>query len=203
LAGERVPSGPSWMEGMRVDAEHFDRMARTLGRSNSRRRVLGGLLGGALGGLLTRLDPEEAGATHTGCRHNGTRCSRPGQCCSGRCAGNNTCQPCTGARQCPAPPASVPCKKRVCTSTGKCVIKNKTDGVSCGDGSVCQGGACVAAGGGCYTDVSSVEGVLITSCACWTSGDPTHGGSSCGAPNTCATEGDGTCSAQGASCRCL
>ena len=148
MAGERVPSGPSWMEGMRVDAEHFDRMARTLGRSNSRRRVLGGLLGGALGGLLTRLGPEEVGATHAGCRHDGTTCTRPGQCCSGRCTGRGKCQPCSRAGQCPQPSASQPCKQSVCTSAGRCIIKNKAVGTTCPADDdpctldICDQGAC-------------------------------------------------------------
>ena len=130
-----------------MDAHRFDRIAKTLSTSGSRRRVLGGLLGGTLGGLLARLDPEEAAATHTGCRHNGTRCSRPGQCCSGWCAGDNTCQPCTRVGQCPAPPASEPCKKRVCTSTGKCALQNKVAGSAClDDGNACTIDMCNESG---------------------------------------------------------
>ncbi len=130
-----------------MDQDRFDRIAKSLATPGSRRRVLGGLLGGALGGLLARLGPEEAGATHAGCRHTGATCTRPGQCCSGRCAGNNTCQLCTGASQCPEPPASAPCKKRACTSAGKCVLKNKAAGTACpDDGNECTDDVCDASG---------------------------------------------------------
>jgi hypothetical protein len=85
---------------------------------------------------------DEVTATRHGCRHAGSSCTSPGQCCSGRCAANGTCQKCTRASQCPAPPANEPCKKRVCTSTGKCVIRNKKDDVACPDGTCCSGICC-------------------------------------------------------------
>jgi hypothetical protein len=66
-----------------MDAARFDRLVLTLTRASTRRSALGLL--GALG--LTRLLSEEVRATHTpgGCRHNGERCARGDQCCSGRC----------------------------------------------------------------------------------------------------------------------
>jgi hypothetical protein len=123
-----------------MDPQRFDTLVRTLGTS-SRRHAIRLLVGGALGGLLARLGPEGASATH-GCRHTGAGCSKPSQCCSGRCAGNDTCQPCSRASQCPAPPASEPCKQRVCTSTGRCVIKKKPNSTGCGGERVCCGGVC-------------------------------------------------------------
>jgi hypothetical protein len=129
-----------------MDAQRFDTLVRTLGVA-SRRHAVRLLVGGALGGLLARFGLEEAVATH-GCRHTGANCTRPGQCCTGRCAGNGTCQPCRRASQCPSPPASEPCKQRVCTNTGTCVIKNKAKGTGCGGDRVCCGGACRLPEGG-------------------------------------------------------
>ena len=178
-----------------MDPDRFDRIAKSMAAPGSRRRVLGGLLGGALGGLLARLGPEEAAATHAGCRHTGADCTRPGQCCSGRCAGNNTCQPCTSASQCPAPPASEPCKKRVCTSTGKCVIRNKAEGTACpDDGNACTDnrcdgtGTCIhppkPAGSACTSDDNP-----CTDDVCNAAGECTHpnttDGADCGDGKTC------------------
>ena len=69
-----------------MDADRFDRIAKTLAASGSRRRVLGGLLGGALG-LFGPLVQERAAAGHFGCKHVGRSCTRRRECCSGICQG--------------------------------------------------------------------------------------------------------------------
>jgi hypothetical protein len=79
---------------MRVDANRFDRLATTLGRGGSRRRLLAALVGGALIGLS---DLEQAGATRTSPRKNhcspGRRHGCPaGQACVRR-TGRWTCEP--------------------------------------------------------------------------------------------------------------
>jgi hypothetical protein len=85
-----------------------------------------------------------------------------------------------------------PCGKRkrfaCCTSDQQCRSNS-------------SGSRCVPAAGGCYSGAYSDGTDVFTTCDCWTSGTPGTGGSSCGA-NTCATETDGTCAAQGASCSC-
>ena len=123
-----------------MDAARFDNLTRHIGSRASRRRLLGGLLGG----LLTRLGPEAAGAVHNGCRHAGLACARDTQCCSGDCLGNSTCA-CTRASQCP--PSSNPCKKAVCSDTGKCTFGNRARGAACDDGDPCtEIGSCDNAG---------------------------------------------------------
>jgi hypothetical protein len=80
-----------------MDPTRFDRLTRAFGMSSCRHAVRF-LAGNALGALLARRGLEPASATH-GCRHTGAGCTKPGQCCSGRCAGNDTCQLCTRASQ--------------------------------------------------------------------------------------------------------
>ena len=134
-----------------MDGERFDAITRRLAAGASRRGALRLLAGGALGGLLARLGPQEAAATHAGCRHNGASCARAGQCCSGRCD-SGTCRPCTKAGQCPQP--ANPCQRAVCTGTGRCALRDKPTGTACGEGQVCCGGVCTVLGtnancGGC------------------------------------------------------
>ena len=121
-----------------MDGTRFDAWTKALAGNRPRRGALRLLAGGALGAALG-LPARRAAADH-GCRHPGVICSRDGQCCSGDC--RTTCR-CTRAGQCPQPAATEPCRKAVCTSTGKCALRNKTDGVSCGDGGTCQDGGCV------------------------------------------------------------
>ena len=122
-----------------MDQRIFDDLTRAAAAGVPRRALLRGLLGGVLGGagLLGPLGRGRAAAGH-GCRHAGRACTRDGQCCSGDCLGNNTCR-CTRDGQCPQP--TDPCKKAVCTATGKCAIRNRADGAACAGGA-CQDGAC-------------------------------------------------------------
>ena len=85
-----------------MDADRFDRLARSLAAPASRRAALKGLAAGALGLALGAVGIGEAGATHFGCRHVGKPCARKGQCCSGVCR-NGACRahhkgPCDGVR---------------------------------------------------------------------------------------------------------
>ena len=68
-----------------MDADRFDRLARSLG-TTSRRGALRLLAGGALGSFLGLLGRGEAGAAHgEGCKRVTRRCAKDGDCCSGRC----------------------------------------------------------------------------------------------------------------------
>lgn len=147
-----------------MNADRFDRIAKTMATSCSRRRVLGGLLGGA-GGLL---GPERAGARHRGCRHTGDDCTRAGQCCTGRCAGNDTCQHCSRAGQCPSPPASKPCQKRACTSAGTCVIRNKAEGATC---TTCQASTCSCQDGACEACLARKANCTSAAACCQDGGE--------------------------------
>jgi hypothetical protein len=70
-----------------MDTAHFDRLARTLGASTSRRRALKLLAGGMLGTCSAAVGLGEAGAFGQGCLNRGRRCVRHQQCCSGVCRG--------------------------------------------------------------------------------------------------------------------
>ena len=121
-----------------MDGQRFDELTRSLAAVASRRRLLTTITSGALATLGTLLANDSGRAEH-GCRHAGRACRRDGQCCSGDCLGNNTCR-CARASQCPQP--TNPCKKAVCTGTGRCTFGNKANGVICPDG-ICCGGNCV------------------------------------------------------------
>ncbi len=91
-----------------MESERFDRLARLIGRSSSRRSALGGLARGALASAFG-----VAGATVL--------------------AGNEEtafARDCNGNAQCKNP--KNPCKKGVCKH-GKCRKKNKRNGKNCGD----------------------------------------------------------------------
>lgn len=137
-----------------LDPDRFDALSRALitrgFRRDAVRAVFGTLLGTALLGLssesLAAVDKKksrlpasnELGANEVstaghGCRHAGVECARSDQCCSGKCLRNNTCS-CNTNTPCRQPPN--PCKKAICRSTGKCVIRNRADGptMTCGTG---------------------------------------------------------------------
>ena len=125
-----------------MDDQRFDAFAKSLGTILSRRglsRLLGGLsLGGALGAAGVR----EAGAAF---RKGGARCTTNRQCRSGRCAGpagNKRCR-CTRAFPVCKQPANR-CKRAVCDVTsGRCQVRNKRNGIACGDGKKCCRGTCI------------------------------------------------------------
>ncbi len=133
-----------------MDAARFDALTKTLGTPRSRRslaRLLGGL---SLGGVLSALTVRKAAAAKL---NGGARCSSKTQCKSGRCLNPDKCD-CTKKSckcicacsttdpvvRCIAPPN--PCKKAVCSATGRCVLQNKQNGISCGAGKVCYRGTC-------------------------------------------------------------
>jgi hypothetical protein len=77
-----------------MDAAAFDRLSLAVGRSGTRRLVLGALLA-ASGTALGLAGGQRASAQ--GCLANGTQCSDGAECCSGRChrnrnKGRNTCR---------------------------------------------------------------------------------------------------------------
>jgi hypothetical protein len=125
-----------------MDDERFDRLARSIAGSPSRRQVVGGLASGALGILLGAVRPEVVAAA---CRKAGANCGRRKRCCAGaRCLetadGGRRCQCNPGLEQCP---------------DGRC-HDLKTDPATCGScfigcaGPVgtpvtCVGGECCAA----------------------------------------------------------
>lgn len=122
-----------------VDADHFDRLARSLTRAASRRSLLGLLLGTSAIALGTR----DAGAA---CKPGGAPCAGDGACCSGRCLGNGTCG-CSKAKPFCQRPAN-PCKKATCDpASGRCVIRNRPAGAGCpDDGNPCTKDVCDGAG---------------------------------------------------------
>jgi hypothetical protein len=134
---------------------------------------------------------DEVNAASHGCRHTGAGCTKPGQCCSGRCAGNGTCQLCTRASQCPAPPASEPCQKRVCTDTGKCVIRNKAEGAGCSDGLACTTGDACDGNGRCVgtpDDTLCLSGETCTDGECLCASGKEVCGASC--ISSCCNQGE-------------
>jgi hypothetical protein len=82
-----------------MDSERFDRLARTIGQTRSRRQTLRGLAGVAAGAVALG-----AGAARAAPRlkPNGRACKNNDQCSSQLCADNlgkgpaNTCQACIG-----------------------------------------------------------------------------------------------------------
>jgi hypothetical protein len=86
----------------------------------------------------------------------------------------------------------------------------KNGGIPCGKGNsfACcannqqcsSDGVCVDVVGACYTNT------FAGSCECWTSGNPTTGGSTCGQPNNCVpmSPDNGICAVEGSGpCHCV
>lgn len=95
-----------------MDADTFDRMARRLSGSSTRRGALKALTGGALGALLILLGNADAAAA---CLRPGRKCDASRECCDGaRCKGGRCrCKPglsrcATGCCPPAQPPPSVP-----------------------------------------------------------------------------------------------
>ena len=80
------------------------------------------------------LRSEEVTTTDHGCRHAGAGCRKGSQCCTGRCIRKRKCS-CDASNPCPQP--ADPCKRAVCSATGKCVTETSVDTITCGDGE-CQ-----------------------------------------------------------------
>jgi hypothetical protein len=131
---------------------------------------------------------DEVTAASDGCRPTRANCTKPGQCCSGRCASNGTCQLCTRASQCPPPPVSEPCKKRVCTGAGKCVIRNKDEGDECSDGLACTTGDVCDGNGRCVgtpDDALCLSGETCVNGDCLCASNNVVCGGACVAGNCC------------------
>jgi hypothetical protein len=142
-----------------VDVEQFDRVAKAIGRGNSRRRLLAGLLGVALAAPFARLEADARPkgkrrsqvAAADECKRDGKTCKKNSQCCSNNCArgtgGGSTghsegvCAPaCQTAADC-GDPCAVSCVQGTCTNT-----PSLGAGAACGTGRVCSGGACTGNG---------------------------------------------------------
>src|SRR5215218_10781321 len=114
--------------------------------------------GEALGG-------DEVTATSHGCGHAGAACARPGQCCTGKCLSSGKCS-CNARNPCPQP--ANPCKKAVCSSTGRCLIKNRP-----------AGSRCTSDNNPCTKDVCNATG------QCTHPADATKNGTACGGGKLC------------------
>ena len=174
-----------------MDADRFDRLARTLAASASRRRVLRGLTGGVLGGVLGLVGLEEAAAA---CRLSGQRCSPANACCNGaRCLdGRCRCKTGQGFEACNGPGT-------------KCVNTNTSEqhcgacDQPCPTGAVCIDGVCTcppgteACDGACRTACPTGQTRDPASCQCIVPCVPDCSGKACGGDGcggSC-----GTCSA--------
>jgi hypothetical protein len=83
---------------------------------------------------------DEVTAENHNCLLANAACTRPGQCCTGKCLRSGKCS-CDRNHPCPQP--TNPCKKVVCSSTGRCVTKNKAAGTACpDDGNPCTKDVC-------------------------------------------------------------
>lgn len=113
-----------------MESERFDRLARLVSRSGSRRSALSGLAKAAVGGALGL-----AGASAV---------SRDDA------AIGKKKRECNGDAQCPEP--NNPCQRGVC-KRGKCRKKRERAGKTCGDGLQCQNGRCICPNGVCVQTV--------------------------------------------------
>ena len=114
-----------------MDAERFDRLARTLASRPTRRRLLKAVLGFGGAAATAGLRARDAGA----CAPQGAACSRSNPCCAGRCS--------DGVCACPANTAA-------CSDA---CVKTQSDSANCGacgnlcaGGQVCRKGVCACPG---------------------------------------------------------
>jgi hypothetical protein len=140
-----------------MKAQHFDRLARVLSTTPTRRRLFAGVAGSALGTLLALRGLEDVGASHVACRHVGETCSRNGECCSsrckrGKCRAHNTLG-------CTVGPFVGICSTGTC-GTG-CSCKNTT-----GKAGFCGGGSVLCDLGSCTTDKECARRTGVPGSAC-------------------------------------
>jgi hypothetical protein len=120
-----------------MDAQHFDRLTRSLATTTGRRGALRLLGGGALGAALAKLGLGRAAAQEAASRDEGDACTRSRQCrgalrcCNGRCGrtcrswrGRTTTTRCREPADCP--------KGLVCVDEGCCDGKPRVCARPCG-----------------------------------------------------------------------
>jgi hypothetical protein len=140
-----------------MDPTRFDALARSVGSSTSRRRLLAGLAGGALGLIGMR-----STAART-CSAPGTICREHATCCTGECGepdrrGRRRCTGCNAASDCPESTdpcgGTATCDNYICGNT-------PLTGPSCGTGGQCDDGRCFLAYPHCNTFPCGGFGVSV------------------------------------------
>jgi hypothetical protein len=119
-----------------VESHEFDQLARSSAGAPTRRTVVRGLVAvlGSVGlGLGVGAAVDAKGKKKN--KHKKKQCNTKGKICA------TPLNPC----------ATAECKK------GKCVSGTKQDGTVCGDGLVCQAGACVCPNGVCTVKVKAAQ----------------------------------------------
>jgi hypothetical protein len=193
-----------------MDGNRFDVLTRSLTASRSRRGALTNLASGFLALLPLAAMREGAAAKH-GCRHAGTECTKPGQCCSDKCLGSGVCS-CDDDNPCPKSTNS--CKSPVCRS-GRCKQRSKPEGTRCtSDNNVCTEDVCNYTGQCTHPPDPSQNGKICDTasgricedgtCACPAGTRMCRG--TCLDRQTCCTDDDcdraaGT-TCQGGACKC-
>src|SRR5688500_5465807 len=89
-----MPSTHGERKGLtRMDDQRFDRLARTVAATGTRRGALRLLVGGAFGLLAARREPEPVAAQQAqiACGAVGAKCRTNGQCCHGAVCRNGAC----------------------------------------------------------------------------------------------------------------
>lgn len=214
-----------------IDANRFDRLAKSLSSVAARRRVLQ-LLAALpfVGGLATLVDEDAADARgrrkrrkkrhqHGKGRHQQKKREKPckahstAKTCAGKCgAVKNTCKKTVVCGSCDCSPACGTCFacQGAAGQPGACVPES--DGTACGDAANCSGGAATAQGacdgsGTCVpgTPISCAPYALCDGNDCATSCVDDNGcvsGSFCNGVNRCAgDEPDGESCANGGQCQ--
>ena len=129
-----------------MEQERFDRLARTVASSPSRRRVLTDLLAGLLAAVPALAGPRLVGAQNEqGRALGGAPCQEDDDCLTHRCLRSEVCSCATG----PTPVACIdqsknPCKEsaQVCEH-GVCERQDKPDGTPCPENdNPCKAGIC-------------------------------------------------------------
>ncbi len=134
-----------------MDSERFDRFVKSVSDMTSRRTVVRGATAGAVGGILGLIGLagqgglDEADAKSRRNKRRDRRKERQEK----KKKRNEECN--DKGKVCEAP--LNPCERAVCQKH-KCVTEVLADGDSCGDGLVCNAGACVCPNGVCVQRVT-------------------------------------------------
>jgi hypothetical protein len=145
-----------------MDHRDFDRLARALHASGTRRRAIRTALAGLIGiGATAAISGGTSAAPRATCRRNGASCTRASQCCDGNCPTGHAV-PRAKRNRCARPDA--PCA----ANPGVCAVNHVLGFDYSPASGVCQpeiGASCaIAPATGSVSCVTSIDGCAFQTC---------------------------------------
>jgi hypothetical protein len=173
-----------------VDGSRFDRIAREMATSRSRRSLLKGLTGSLAAAIAGTAGLRGADAA-AGCKREGQVCRENPNCCSGLCG-----KDASGRRVCACPAGTTPCNG-MCVNPATAFQTDKANCGACGNacrgGQICVNGTCANKGctsaGQCPQPTGACQTATCISGACGittaANGTPCNDGNLCTTGDVC------------------